>query len=68
MYFFFFVLLTLLNKYLIFLFFFISMVDCHGEKTTEHFDQCGSHDDKNTLYCGGLGQITDTITTFWSMN
>ncbi len=26
----------------------ISMVDCHGEKTTKHFDQCGSHDDKNT--------------------
>ncbi len=33
----------------------ISMVDCHGEKTTKHFDQCGSHDDKNTLYFGGLG-------------
>ncbi len=44
------------------------MVDCHGEKTTKHFDQCGSHDDKNTLYFGGLGQITDTITRFWSMN
>ncbi len=42
----------------------ISMVDCHGEKTTKHFDQCGSHDDKNTLYFGGLGQITDTITRF----
>ncbi len=27
-------------------------------------DQCGSHDDKNTLYFGGLGQITDTITRF----
>ncbi len=38
------------------------MVDCHGEKTTKHFDQCGSHDDKNTLYVGGHGQITDTIT------
>ncbi len=38
----------------------ISMV----EKTTKHFDQCGSHDDKNTLYFGGLGQITDTITRF----
>ncbi len=44
------------------------MVDCHGEKTTKHFDQCGSHDDKNTLYFVGLGQITDTITRFWSMN
>ncbi len=44
------------------------MVDCHGEKTTKRFDQCGSHDDKNTLYFGGLGQITDTITRFWSMN
>ncbi len=31
----------------------ISMVDSHGEKTTKHFDQCGSHD----------GQITDTITS-----
>ncbi len=41
-----------------------SMVDCHGEKTTKHFDQCGSHDDKNTLYFGGLSQITDTITRF----
>jgi len=41
------------------------MVDCHGEKTTKHFDQCGSHDDKHTLYYyGGLGQITDTITRF----
>ncbi len=29
------------------------------KKTTKHFDQCGSHDDKNTLYFGGLGQITD---------
>ncbi len=46
----------------------ISMVDCHGEKTTKHFDQCGSHDDKKTLYFGGLGQITDTITRFWSIN
>ncbi len=46
----------------------ISMVDCHGKKTTKHFDQCGSHDDKNTLYFGGLDQITDTITKFWSMN
>ncbi len=45
-----------------------SMVDCHGEKTTKHFDQCGSPDDKNTLYFGGLSQITDTITRFWSMN
>ncbi len=44
------------------------MVDCHGEKTTKRFDQCGSHNDKNTLYFGGLGQITDTITRFWSMN
>ncbi len=44
------------------------MVDCHGEKTTKPFDKCGSHDDKNTLYFGGLGQITDTITRFWSMN
>ncbi len=44
------------------------MVDCHGEKTTNYFDQCGSHDDKNTLYFGGLGQITDIITRFWSMN
>ncbi len=44
------------------------MVDCHGEKITKHLDQCGSQDDKNTLYFGGLGQITDTITRFWSMN
>ncbi len=44
------------------------MVDCHGEKTTKHCDQCGSHDDKNTLYFWGLGQITDMITRFWSMN
>ncbi len=43
----------------------ISMVDCHGEKTTKHFDQCGSHDDKKL---GGLGQITDTITRFLIMN
>ncbi len=27
----------------------ISMVDCHGEITTKHFDQCGSHDDKNKI-------------------
>ncbi len=33
------------------------MVDCHGEKTTKHFDQCGS-DDKDTLYFGGLGQLS----------
>ncbi len=32
----------------------ISMFDCHGEKTTKHFDPCGSHDDKNTLCFGGL--------------
>ncbi len=44
------------------------MVDCHGEKTTKHFDQCSSHDDKNTLYFDGLAKITDTITRFWSMN
>ncbi len=44
------------------------MVDCHGEKTTKHFDQYGSHDDKHTLYFDGLGQITDTITRFRSMN
>ncbi len=44
------------------------MVDGHGKKTTKPLDQCGSHDDKNTLYFGGLGQITDTITRFWSMN
>ncbi len=44
------VLLTLLNKYQIFLIkTLISMVDCHGEKTTKHFDSlCGSHNDKNT--------------------
>ncbi len=35
----------------------ISMVDCHGEKITKRFDQCGSHDDKNTLYFGGLGKL-----------
>ncbi len=40
------------------------MVDCHGEKTTKQFDQCGSHNDKNTLYFVGHGQITDTITRF----
>ncbi len=46
------------------------MVDGHGEKTTKPLDQCGSHDDQNTLDFGGLGQITDTITItrFWSMN
>ncbi len=26
------------------------MVDWHGEKTTKHFDQCGSQDDKKILY------------------
>ncbi len=41
------------------------MVDCHGEK---QLYQCDSRNDKNTLYFGGLGQITDTITRFWSMN
>lgn len=41
-----------------------SMVDFHGEKTTKHFDQCCSHDDKNTLCFGALGQITDKITRF----
>ncbi len=56
------VLLTILNKYIFFHKTLISMVDCHGEKTTKHFDQCGSHNDKNNLYFGGLGQITDTIT------
>lgn len=40
------------------------MVDCCGEKTTKHFDQCGSHNDKNTLDFGGLGQIIDKITRF----
>ncbi len=50
------------NKTLIF------MVDCHGEKTTKHFDQCRSHHDKYTSYFGCLGQITDMITRFWSMN
>ncbi len=39
----------------------ISMVDCHGEK---QLYQCDSRNDKNTLYFGGLGQITDTITRF----
>ncbi len=38
------------------------------KKATKHFDQCGSHDDNNTLHFGGFGQITDTITRFWSMN
>ncbi len=42
----------------------ISIVDCHGEKTTKHFYQCGSHEDKYTLYFGGPGQITDMITRF----
>ncbi len=67
---FFYALLTLLNKYLIFLNkTLISIVDCHGEKkTTKHFDQCGSNDNKNTWYFGGLGQITNTITRFWSKN
>ncbi len=46
----------------------ISMVDCHVEKSTKYFDQCGSHYDINTLYFGGFGQITDTITRFRSMN
>ncbi len=44
------------------------MLDYHGEKTTKHYDQCGSHEHKNTLYFGGLGQITDTITRFSGMN
>ncbi len=44
------------------------MVDYHDEKTNTWFDQCSSHNEKNTLYFGGLGQITDTITRFWSMN
>ncbi len=66
---FFYVLLTILNKHQIcFNKTLILMVDSHGEKTTKHFDQCGSHADKNTLYFGGLGQITDTITRFWRMN
>jgi len=34
------------------------------ENTTKHFDQCGSHNDKNTLDFGGLGQIIDKITRF----
>ncbi len=64
-YFFFYVLLTLLDKYQTFIYkTLISIVGCHGEKSTKHFDQCGSHDDKNTLYFGGFGQITDTITKF----
>ncbi len=54
------VLLTLLNKYKIFKikpsFPWLTVT---VKKTTKHFDQCGSHDDKNTLYFGGLGQITD---------
>ncbi len=33
-------------------------------KTTNNFDQCGSRDDKITLYFGGLGQITDPINRF----
>ncbi len=31
------------------------------KKTTKHFDHCGSHDDKNTLYFCGPGQITGTL-------
>ncbi len=38
------------------------------KKTTKHFDPCGSNDDKNALYFGGRGKITDMITRFWSMN
>ncbi len=49
--------MTPLNKYLI-------LFSVVGEKITKHFDSYGSHDDKNTLYFGGLGQITDTITRF----
>ncbi len=28
----------------------------------KHFDQCGSHNDKNSFYFGGTGQVTNTIT------
>lgn len=44
----------------------ISTVDNHGEKTSKHFDKCGSHDDKNTFYVGGIGQFSDVITSFWN--
>ena len=44
----------------------ISRVDCHGEKTSKHFDQYGGqnvHDDKkNTFHFSAIGQFTDTIT------
>ncbi len=43
------------------------MVDCHREQQLDIFDQCGSQWQKY-LYFGGLGQITDSITRFWSMN
>ncbi len=33
------------------------MVDCHGEKTTKHFDQCGSHDDKNLYILVALAKL-----------
>ncbi len=34
----------------------------HGEKTSKYFDQCDS------FHFGGIGQVTDTTTNFWSMN
>ncbi len=45
------------------------MVDCHGKKKQLSILTSVAHTmTKNTLYFGGLGQITDTITRFWSMN
>ena len=40
------------------------MVDVHGEKTSKHFDQYGSHDDNITFHFGGIGQFTDARTRF----
>lgn len=34
------------------------------KKTSKHFEQCGSHNDKNAFYSDGTGQVTDTITRF----
>ncbi len=62
---FFYVLLTLLNKYQIVLFLWFTVM---VKKQLNILTSVAQNEDKNTLYFGGLGQITDMITRFWSMN
>ncbi len=39
------------------------------KKATKHVDQCVSHTmTKNTLYFGGLGQITDNLSLKHELN